>query len=71
VVAFEKDLAGVRDVDAGDGLDEGRLAGTVVADQRYDFGRIDIEVHIRQRLHGAKVLADVAELQERLAVGWG
>ena len=38
-LALEEDLARVDGVDAGDALDERRLAGAVVADERHDLAR--------------------------------
>ena len=63
-LAVEEDLAGVVAVDAGDALDERRLAGAVVADERHDLAGPHLEVDIGQRLHGAERLREVADLEE-------
>jgi hypothetical protein len=44
---------------------EGRLAGTVLADQRVHRALHDGERHARKRLDAAEVLGDVQELEER------
>jgi hypothetical protein len=51
-------------VDAGDALDERRLAGAVVADESHDLPGADLEVDVRQRLHGAERLREVANLEK-------
>ena len=53
-LALEEDLALVERVDPGDALDQRRLAGAVVADQRHDLAARHVEVAPRQRLHGAE-----------------
>ncbi len=57
-LAFEDDLALVVAVDACDALDQRRLAGAVVADERHHLSRASIEVDVGQRLHGAERLRD-------------
>ncbi len=64
LLAAEEDLAGVVAVDAGDALDERRLSGAVVADERHDLARAHLEVDVGQRLHGAERLREVADLEE-------
>ena len=64
LLAVEEDLAGVVAVDAGDALDERRLAGAVVADERHDLARAHLEVDVGQRLHRAERLREVADLEE-------
>ena len=44
-------------VDAGEDLDQRRLAGAVVADQRHDLAGVDVEVDVGQRRDRAEVLA--------------
>ena len=63
-LAVEEDLARVVAVDAGDALDERRLAGTVVADERHDLAGPHLEVDVGQRLHRAERLREVADLEE-------
>ena len=56
----QQDLAAVGRVDAGDALDQHRLAGAVVAGQRRDLAGGDVEVDVGERLDGAEVLLDAA-----------
>ena len=67
-LAVEEDLAAVGRVDAGDALDQRRLAGTVVADERHHLAGAHLEVDVGERLHGAEVLRDPAELEQRRSV---
>ena len=61
----EQDRTAVAAVGAGQHLDQGRLAGAVLADQRHDFARRDFERSWRQRLHALEALVDVAHGEER------
>ena len=63
-LAVEEDLAGVVAVDAGDALDERRLAGAVVTDERHDLAGAHLEVDVGQRLHRPERLRKVADLEE-------
>ena len=45
VCAFEDDTASLRDIDAADHVEQGRLAGAVWPDQREDFAAIDGEAN--------------------------
>ena len=65
LLAVEVDLAAVDRVDPGDALDQRRLAGAVVADERHDLARPYLEVDIRQRLHRAEALRDISRLERR------
>ena len=47
-------------IDAGDRLDERRLAGAVVADQGDHLAGVDLEVDARERPDGAEALGDAA-----------
>jgi hypothetical protein len=67
-LALPVDLAAVRRVDAGDALDEHRLAGAVVADEGGHLARPHVEVHVDERLHRAEALGDALEPQQRRAV---
>jgi hypothetical protein len=67
-LTVEEDLAAVDRVDARDGLDQRRLAGAVVADERHHLAVADLEVDVRQRLDGSERLGDVAELEGGSAV---
>ncbi len=50
---------------AGDDLDHRRLAGAVVAHQADDLARLDGEADVRQRMDGAEMHGDVANIQQR------
>ena len=63
-LAVEEDLAVVHRVDAGDALDQRRLAGAVVADERHHLASAHLEVDVGQRLHGAERLGDTAKLEK-------
>ncbi len=65
-LVLEGDLPAVDGVDAGDALDQRRLAGTVVAHQRGDLTRIDGEVDVMEHLDGAEALVDPGQDS-----GWG
>ncbi len=52
---------------AGEDLDQRRLAGAVVADERHDLAGMDVELDVGQRRDGAEVLADAAQAQDQLA----
>ena len=55
--------------DAGDGLDQRRLAGAVVADEGDDLAGVDVEVDVLERLHRPEALGDPAQLQEGTGAG--
>src|SRR5271166_402597 len=55
-LSVEADLAGVRDHSAADRLDQGRLAGAVVADDRQDLVRVEIEIRVVERGDAAVAL---------------
>ena len=63
-LALEIDLAGSRGVDAGDELDQRRLAGAVVADQRDDLAVVDLQVDVPEDLDMAEGLLHALHLQE-------
>ena len=71
LVALDEDRPGVGQVRPRDALDQRRLAGAVVADERHDLAGVHLEVDVRQRLHGAEALRDAAQLEDRLSVGEG
>jgi len=56
-------------VDARDRLDERRLPGAVVADERHHFAVAHFEVDVLQRLDRPEGLRDVAELENGGFVG--
>ena len=57
-LAVEEDLAAVRSVDAGDALDQRRLAGAVVADERHHLTGPHLELDVRKRLDRAEALRE-------------
>ncbi len=61
-------VALVETVDAGDALDQGALAGTVVADEGGDLARADVEVDAAQHVHGTETLLDAAQAEDRARV---
>ena len=62
--AIEFDTAPVGLIDAGEGLDQGGLAGAVLAEQRHDLPPSQGEVHLMQGTHPGKGLADPAGVQQ-------
>ena len=66
-LAVEQHLAGVRRmrVHAAEHSQQRGLAGAVLANQRVDLARAQIEVHPVERAHAGKGLADAAHLEER------
>ncbi len=69
-LAVEDDLAAVGRVDAGDALDQRRLAGAVVADEGHHLTRPHLEVDVGERMHRAEVLRYAAKLEQR-SIGCG
>ncbi len=63
---LEQDPAAVSGVSAGDALDERRLAGAVVADERHHLAGADLEVHVYEGLDRTEGLGDVAQLEKWL-----
>ena len=59
--AVEFDVALIVVEHARDRLDDGRLAGAVVAGQRHHLAGMDLEGDFAQGLHAAEVLGDVAD----------
>jgi hypothetical protein len=65
-LAAEGDIAGVRAPDAGDDLDECRLARAVVAGERYDLAGADVEVDAGEGVDRAEALLDPPQREQ-----WG
>ena len=65
LLAVDEDLARVRLVRAGEGLDQGGLAGPVAADEADDLARVEVDGDAVDRVHAAEGDADVAHLDER------
>ncbi len=57
-LAVEDELAVVLLIDAGQHVEETRLAGAVGADQPVDLAVADREAHVRERVDAAEALAD-------------
>ena len=64
-LAIELDLARIGAVRAGQNLEQRRLAGAVLAQKRMDFGLADFEMHVLERKHAGKALADPGHLEDR------
>jgi hypothetical protein len=54
-------------IDPGDAFGEDRFAGPVVSSQRGYLPGVEVQVDLRERLHGTKVLVDPSSFEERLA----
>ena len=65
LLALEEHAPFVGQLDAGDRLDQGGLAGAVVADDRHDLTCVQVEVDVLERLNLAEALADALGLQKR------
>ena len=59
--AVVMDGSGIRRMGAGDHLDQRRLPGAVLADQRVDFAGVCLEIDRIQRLYAGKCLRDAAQ----------
>ena len=73
-IAIHVDLSGVGDQGSGQGLDERRLTGTVVTDDREDLARKQVDVHTVETDDPAEGLDQTAARQHCFAgVGehWG
>ena len=57
-------LPGVERVDAGQNLDQRRLAGAVLAEQRENLAGLEGHADVRQRFRAAEALEDAADLQQ-------
>ncbi len=66
VAAAEFDRARGRLMHAGKNLDQGRLAGAVVADQRHDLAGLHFEIDVGQRRNRAEILGNIAQPEDRL-----
>ena len=61
-LAVEEDRPAVGLVDPGQDLDQGALAGAVLADEGVDLAGHQVERHVGQRLGGSEALRDATEL---------
>ena len=67
-LAVEQDVAGVGLVDAGDEVEERRLAGAVRADDAHDLALVHLQVQIVDALEPAERLAHPLELEQASAI---
>jgi hypothetical protein len=51
----------------GQDLDQRRLAGAIVSDERYDLARVHIQINVSQGGYGAKVLRDATQAEHEFA----
>ena len=63
--------SGVRRVGAGQDLDQGRLAGAVLAEQGVDLARPDLQLDVVERGEPAEPLGESADAEHRCAVRSG
>ena len=61
----EPDFAGVRRIDAGQDLDQRRLAGAVLAEQRMDLAAAQIEIDRVERERSGEMLGQAGDLEQR------
>ena len=64
-----RDGAGIGRVVAGERLDQRRLARAVLADERVDLARADVERRVDQRARGAERLGERADAQDGRRLG--
>ena len=67
-LAVEQHLARIECMDAGQQLDQGRLAGAVLAEQGQDRAGADVEVDAVDGERAAEALGDAGEAQQRWRV---
>jgi hypothetical protein len=70
-LALPQDLAARRLVDAGEDLDDRRLAGAVLAEERMEAPGVELQVDLAERNRRAELLGEVAELEKGDAAGGG
>ena len=68
LLAGEGDRAGIRSLDPGQDLDQGRLAGAVLTDEGMDLALPEGEVHALEGLNPREALVDALHGQERVRV---
>ena len=67
-LALDLDGAGILLVDTAQDLHEGRLAGTVLADERVHLSRTQLEPAVLQRLHAGERLVDALHPQPHVVI---
>ena len=65
LVPIDADRARIRAIDARDDLDQRRLAGAVLAEQRVDLAGMDVEADVVKRPHAGERLAQALDLEYR------
>ena len=68
-LALEQDLAGIGGENAGDEIEERRLAGAVRPDQRVDVAGRHLELEIVERVEAAEALGQPFDRKTRLRHG--
>ena len=68
---LQDDFARIALYDAGQDLDEGRLAGAVLPDEGVDLARMERQGHVLERLRHVEALGEIAHLQHRRDPGVG
>ncbi len=63
--AVERDVSLVGDVDAGEQIDQRRLARAVLAEQHVRLAARDVERHVLQRHDPGEMLTDASQLEKR------
>jgi hypothetical protein len=66
LLALDEDPAAVRRMGAGEHLDQGRLAGAVVADEPHDLAGLGMEVDVDERMHAAVPLLQALAADQRV-----
>ncbi len=66
---MDNDAAGVLAVHAGKDLHQRRLTRTVLADERVDLARAQLEMAVGKRVDAREVLADPGHLDEQRDLG--
>ena len=63
--AGDEDVTAVGGEDAAEKVDKGRFAGAVLAEQRMNFARPDLEMSVLESAHAGKALGDHGHLEDR------
>jgi len=63
LLSVESNASGIAPGDTPENLHQGRLAGAILADQRENLARMNVEVHLFQGQHAGKALADAGHFQ--------
>src|ERR1700722_1279632 len=66
--AAKADAAGVERVHTGQNLDQRRLAGAVLAQERKNFAGLESHTDVRERFRAAEALEDATDLQQFVRV---